>query len=68
LVQEPFDGQGEELHKALSERQKIELSAWLRQLSPDHVELAVSQLYQCIMLNLIGHSHDEDYANPENYR
>ena len=65
--QEAVDNQGGELRKELTEEQKEELNVALRRLSPDHVELVLMQIYQCIMLHLIVHSDDENFASPDNY-
>ena len=66
MIQEAFDDQGGDLRKELTEEQKEELTAALRRLTPDRVELVSMQIYQCIVLHLIGHSK-EDFASPDNY-
>ncbi|KAK7097425.1 hypothetical protein V1264_004409 [Littorina saxatilis] len=65
--EEAFDEQGRELRKELSERQVDEVNSILRRLTPERVELVLTQIYQCIVLRLTGHSQDEDYASPDNY-
>ena len=66
VFQEAFDDQGGDLRKELTEEQKEELTVALRRLSPDRVELVSMQIYQCIVLHLIGHSK-EDFVSPDNY-
>ena len=65
--QEAFDGQGQNVRAELSKEQKEELDAAFKRLSPDRVQLVLAQIYQCIVLLLIPHSGDEDYASPGNY-
>ena len=66
VIQEAFDDQGGDLRKELMEEQKEELTAALRRLTPDRVELVSMQIYQCIVLHLIGHSK-EDFVSPHKY-
>ena len=65
-LQEAFDDQGQELRKELTEEQTDSVIACLQRLSADRVELVFSLMYQCIVLHLFGHSHDEEFASPDN--
>ncbi|XP_070197743.1 E3 ubiquitin-protein ligase rnf213-alpha-like isoform X2 [Littorina saxatilis] len=65
--EEAFDGQGAELRKELREDEREELNTALHRLSMERVEMLLTQVYMCIVLQLLGHSHDEDFARPDAY-